>query len=227
MYKQRKHQFTLIELLVVVAIIAILAGILLPALSKARERGKMIGCINKLKQQGIATLTYAGDNANRVPPYDSGSSTDSSWKNVKFFDFLCPYMGINLARKDAISLDATSRPLPPFSCPSQTAYLKFHYGLSQYLAGSGTSTTSYIGRVRRPASRVMIMDRDNGKEDSKAYVTVSDCWSFEGGTVPLLLTRHGGQRNMAYIDGHAATLSPLKIPNKRSNTFWGYDSNGL
>ena len=57
-----RRNFTLIELLVVVAIIAILAAILLPALNKARDRAKSANCISHLKQSGQAHVAYAGDN---------------------------------------------------------------------------------------------------------------------------------------------------------------------
>lgn len=63
----RNQAFTLIELLVVIALIAILAALLLPALTTAKEKGKRAVCLANLRQVGLATITYAQDNEGRIP----------------------------------------------------------------------------------------------------------------------------------------------------------------
>ena len=75
---KKNQRFTLIELLVVIAIIAILAAMLLPALSAARERSKQATCTGKMKQFGLAVQMYAGDNQDIIA-FNSGTKYNNEY----------------------------------------------------------------------------------------------------------------------------------------------------
>src|SRR5262245_37157072 len=81
--RQNLQGFTLIELLVVIAIIATLAGLLLPALTRAKAKVRDISCLGNLKQWGLATLLFATDNEDFLPKdgAPNGTSKNEGWYN--------------------------------------------------------------------------------------------------------------------------------------------------
>jgi prepilin-type N-terminal cleavage/methylation domain-containing protein len=90
--RQRRGAFTLIELLVVIAIIAILAALLLPALARAKEKAHIANCLSNLKQLGMTSTMYTGDNQEQFP------YSGREWPQMPFVDLLKlydPYISTN------------------------------------------------------------------------------------------------------------------------------------
>lgn len=124
---QRRAAFTLIELLVVIAIIAILAAMLLPALSKARDRANAIRCMNNHRSLMIAWQMYVGDNQERLP-YSSESAVGSGSVGA-WVTGLLDFTPANLANWDVATLQNSplwqycGKSTGIWKCPADTSYI--------------------------------------------------------------------------------------------------------
>jgi prepilin-type N-terminal cleavage/methylation domain-containing protein/prepilin-type processing-associated H-X9-DG protein len=155
---RRRGGFTLIELLVVIAIIAILIGLLLPAVQKVREAAARTKCENNLKQIGLALHNYAGAYGNfPAGYYNSGMFCYTGWQ-LQILPFLeqqtmwqesYTYLQSNRYNTDSNNFPAVNFQMSMFICPSNTrptveTYGGVKYELTSYMGVTGTSSNNPI-----------------------------------------------------------------------------------
>ena len=231
---RRSFGFTLIELLVVIAIIAILAAMLLPALNRARERGRTISCLGNIKQLGHIFQNYANDWNDYITPSlaPDSPSTTSPWQRNYVLSGYVPRTSWSL--DDSTWPDAPARGI--YRCPSEPLpgavwndWGACHYGMAaymgMYLAGdyADPSKSQYswvfrkITQVRKNITEVAVFGDKAPKAEFSSYYLI---YSFpapspsESYYNPLLRgLRHSLAMNVALMDGHGVTMKLGDFPN--------------
>ncbi|MEN6575704.1 MAG: type II secretion system protein [Phycisphaerales bacterium] len=206
----RGGAFTLIELLVVIAIIALLMGILLPSLSRARKQAQKIACQSNLRQMGIALQTYLPDSEYRLPPSSCHiDEPNDHWLRVltrctkEQFLFRCP----SDKGKDFVNWDR------PLSEQTNARYSSFAVNALldpiHYRYGARSNRYNCVNAIRRPMACIWISEAPDTENFLLADHIHPETWegSVDYAKRFIAWDRHQGISHYLFADGHAEGLA--------------------
>ena len=220
---QRRSGFTLIELLVVIAIIAILAGLLLPALSRAKERTRTIGCMSNLKQFQLASHVYALDHDDFFPlNASSGRSYSWVWGAMTHEGVSPTYE--NDTTNWVVMLDSKKSALASYTrahkiyrCPADTTYIILNgikhprvrsYAMNGFIGNrAGRMVRDYlrVSEMTEPSPSDLFMFSEEHEDFVMhgLYLGATLVSKVEWGTMPAY--RHNKSAAFSFADGHVDT----------------------
>ena len=198
------RKFTLIELLVVIAIIAILAAMLLPALSKARESAKQLSCSFRFKAISSATALYLNDNADYYPQLRLPNNGLFWTQNLVASSYFGerPLQGNNL-------------PAELFGCPSrfsQPLRDRPLCGLNESISSwGGDMSTVRAGSLGFPSTTFLLIESIVLNETPADYgLFMMNAWDTPLTTVSYY-TGHRGRCNVSYADSHQTSAADSEM----------------